>query len=78
VVGNIFQWQSRMKLQPGDIFVEKNPNNPDNVGLLACIKEEHTYQYYIEWTSGTKGHYTYNEIWYWIHEKKLIHYPVVK
>ena len=67
-----------MKLQPGDIFVETNTNNADNDGLLVCIKEQHTYQYYVEWTSGTKGHYTKTEIMYWIDEKKLIHYPVVK
>ena len=67
-----------MKLQVGDIFVETNTKNAGNVGLLVCIKEEHTYQYYIEWTSGTKRHYTKSEIMYWIHEKKLIHYPVMK
>jgi hypothetical protein len=67
-----------MKLQPGDIFVETNTSNADNVGLLVSIKEQHTYQYHIEWTSGTKGHYTKSEIMYWIEGKKLIHYPVVK
>jgi len=67
-----------MKLQPGDIFVETNTNNAGNVGLLVCIKEEDTHQYYIEWTSGTKAYYTKRDILYWIDGKKLIHYPVVK
>jgi hypothetical protein len=67
-----------MKLEVGDIFVEINTNNAGNIGLLVCKKEEHTYQYYIDWTSGTKGHYTKSEIQYWVDHKKLIHYPVVK
>jgi len=67
-----------MKLQLGDIFVETNTNNAGNVGLLVCKKEEHTIQYYIEWTSGTKSIYTILEIMYWIDGKKLIHYGVVK
>ena len=62
-----------MKLQVGDIFI-----NEGHVGLLVCIKEEHTYQYYIDWSSGTKGHYTKNEILYWIDKRLLIHFPVVK
>lgn len=68
-----------MKLQVGDIFVETNTGI---VGLLVCKKEEHTYQYYIDWTGGTKGHvccsYTKGQIQYCVDEKKLIHYPVVK
>jgi hypothetical protein len=67
-----------MKLQVGDMFVETNTNNAGNVGLLVCIKEEHIYQYYIEWTSGTKCHHTKSEIMYWTDGKILIHYPVVK
>ena len=62
-----------MKIQVGDIFV-----NEGYVGLLVSIKEEHTYQYYIDWISGTKGHYTKSEIEYWIEEEKIVHYPVVK
>lgn len=62
-----------MKLQVGDIFI-----NEGNVGLLVCIKEEHTYQYYIDWSGGTKGHYKNYEILNWIEEEKIIHYPVVK
>lgn len=67
-----------MKLQVGDIFVENDTNNTGNVGLIVCIKEEHTYQYYIDWTGGTKGHYTKSEISYWVDHKQLIHFPVVK
>jgi membrane-bound inhibitor of C-type lysozyme len=64
-----------MKLQVGDIFVATNTGN---IGLLVCKKEEHRYQYYINWTSGTKAHYTKSEIQYWVDGKNLIHYPVVK
>jgi hypothetical protein len=62
-----------MKLQVGDIFI-----NDGNVGLLVCIREEHTFPYYIDWSSGTKRHYTKSEISYWIEEEKIIYYPVVK
>lgn len=68
----------RMKLQVGDIFVEANTNNAGNIGLIVCKKEEHTIQYYIEWTSGTKRHYTKSEIQYWVDHKKIIHFPVVE
>ena len=67
-----------MKLQVGDIFVEVNTDNNSNIGLLVSIKEEHTYQYYIDWSSGTKGHYKKSEISYWIDKKYLIHFPVIK
>lgn len=67
-----------MKLQVGDIFVETNTNNAGNIGLIVRKEEEYVYQYYIEWTCGTKCGYTKSQIQYWIDEKKLIHYPVVK
>lgn len=69
-----------MKYQVGDIFVENDTNrfNAGNIGLLVCIKEEQTFEYYVEWTSGTKTHYKKSEISYWVDHKQLIHYPVVK
>lgn len=67
-----------MKLQVGDIFVEVNTNNAGNIGLLVCKKEENRFQYQIDWSSGTKGHYTKSQISYWIDKRHLIHFPVIK
>lgn len=67
-----------MKLQVGDIFVEVNTDNTGNIGLVVSKKEEYPYHYCIDWTGGTKGHYTKSEISYWLDNGKLIHYPVVK
>lgn len=66
-----------MKYQVGDIFIQEIDDKCD-LGTLTFIVESFKHPYYIEWSLGTKGCFTEEEIDWWIKHNTTKYYAVVK